>query len=35
MNGRSFKSLRFLLPLGSLVFCVSLTNGHSNPTVSG
>jgi hyperosmotically inducible protein len=24
MNGRSFKSLRLLLPLGSLVFCVSL-----------
>ena len=24
MNGQSFKSLRLLLPLGSLVFCVSL-----------
>jgi len=24
MNGRSLKSLRLLLPLGSLVFCVSL-----------
>jgi hyperosmotically inducible protein len=24
MNGRSFKSLRLLLPLSSLVFCVSL-----------
>jgi hyperosmotically inducible protein len=24
MNGHSFKSLRLLLPLGSLVFCVSL-----------
>jgi len=24
MNGRSFTSLRLLLPLGSLVFCVSL-----------
>jgi hypothetical protein len=25
MNGRSCKSLRLLLPLSSLVFCVSLT----------
>jgi hypothetical protein len=33
MNGRSFKSLRLLLPLGSLVFCVSL-NGHPD-AVSG